>query len=281
MSGSSTLPRRAAGVAITSIAAVASIVALSGLRAEVAAQPITLEQALERAAARPLVGMASASVEAARGEAENAALPAYNPQLTGAVGPRFTGGGQRAVSWEVGLSQTFQLGGKRASRRAIAAAQVAGADAELAAAAVLARIEAWSAFQRALISRERVAMALEAEQVAIQVDAATKERQHVGFGTQLEVNLTTSEVGRARHVRLDAERRSAVAIAALASAIGAPGSAALEPTGRLEATGALAGSVEDLVARALRGRPEIRIARASSSLAQAEQRAADASAVPD
>jgi hypothetical protein len=50
---------------------------------------ISLEEALARAARRPLVGMAEERLEEARGAVQQAALPAYNPELSAAAGPRW------------------------------------------------------------------------------------------------------------------------------------------------------------------------------------------------
>lgn len=263
--------------ALARLAARASVLCFCG---HVAAAPVTIEEAIERASRRPLVGMASASVEATRHDATQASLPAYNPELSIGVGPRFTGD-ERTIDVQIGLGQTIQLGGKRSARRVVAAARVEAADAEQAAASLVARIEAWRTFQLALLARERVAMAREAEQVSIAVEAATRERQQVGFGTQLALNLTTADVGRARHDRLDAERKQAEALAQLASAVGAKATEQLEPAGELQPPPVLGGDVETLIAGALRDRPQSRIARAAMNIAQAEVQAATAEAVPD
>lgn len=248
--------------------------------AEITATKITIDQALARAGQRATVEMAGAGVEVARHEAAQAGQVAHNPELSAGVGPRWVGS-ERDIAVELGLAQTLELGGKRSARADAAQARVAAAEVERRAAELLARAEAWRAFQLALASRERLAMAQEAEQVALQIEGATRERQKVGFGTQLEVNLTTAEVGRARHDRLDAERKLAEASQALASAIGAAAREALEPEGELAAPPALASDVEALVASALRGRPEGELARAASRVAVAEVRVANAQGVPD
>ncbi len=235
---------------------------------------------MQRAGARPSVGMAELSSQAARHQAEQAALPGHNPELSAAAGPRFAGD-DRSLAFQLGVAQTFELGGKRQARRAVATAKIAAAEAERLDVALHARLDAWRAFQLALVSRERVAMMREGEQVAIQVEGATKERQQVGFGTQLELNLTTAEVGRARHDRLDAERKYDASIAALADAIGAAAAEVPEPLGELVPPPVLAAGAEALLARALRERPEALAVRAAAELARAEVRAADAAAAPD
>ncbi len=248
--------------------------------AEITATKITINEALARAGQRATVEMAGAGVELARHEAEQAGRVAHNPELSAGVGPRWVGS-ERDLAVELGLAQTLELGGKRAARASAGQARVAAAEVERRAAELLARAEAWRTFQLALAARERLAMAQEAEQVALQIEGATRERQNVGFGTQLEVNLTTAEVGRARHDRLDAERKLGEAVRALASAIGAAARESLEPVGELAAPPALAGEVDALVAAALRGRPEGELARAAVRLAVAEVRVADAQGAPE
>jgi outer membrane protein, heavy metal efflux system len=245
-----------------------------------AATPITIEQALQRAGQSPPVKMEDASFDVTQAEAEQADLPTFNPEVRVGAGPRFVGS-DRALAMQLGLGHTFELGGKRQTRRAVAAARIELADAERRAAATLARIAAWQAFQLALSARARVAMAREGEQVAIQAEAATKQRQEVGYSTQLEINLTSAEVGRARHERLDAERNQEHALAALASAVGAQSSERLEPIGELAPPPPLTANAETLLARALRQRPEALISRAASRVASAEVGAADAVAIPD
>lgn len=248
-----------------------------------AAAPLTLQEALTRAAQRPSVALAAKGSEAARYDGEQAGRIAYNSELSAAIGPRFVAG-EREVAVQLGLSQTFELGGKRAARRQVAAAKREVADVELAAAERRARAEAWRAFQLALLTRQRVIMAREAEQVALQVETATRERQQLGFATQLELNLTTAELGRARHDQLDAQRKDDEALARLGSAIGALPAEPIEPVGEWTAPppiSAGAAGTTEMVANALRERPEAQAARAEARLAAANVREADAAGVPD
>ncbi len=246
------------------------------------ASPITVDQALQRADSRPLVGVANASAEegAARRRASEPRC-VQSRSSCGSAGPRFVAG-ERSIAFDIGLGHTFELGGKRDARRAWRTRRSRWrTPRSLRRRHPGARIEAWRAFQVALVTRERVAMAKEAEQVAIQVATATTERQKVGFGTQLEINLTTAEVGRAKHDRLDAERKYDAAVADLARAIGASASESFEPDGQLVPPPALADDVNTSLRRAMKERPEARVARASTNVARAEIRAADAQAIPD
>jgi cobalt-zinc-cadmium efflux system outer membrane protein len=247
------------------------------------ANPITLDQAFQRSAKRPLVGMATASTDAATSEASGARRAIYNPELSVAVGPRL-GGGQTLFDFQATLSQTIEMGGKRAARVDAANARLNVARSELAIAGLDARIETWRSFQLALLERERMRVAKEAETLAVAVDAATVERQKLGFGTQLQANLTTAELGRARHDLLDAERRYEEAIVVLATVIGAGPQERIEPDGNVAIPNAAkeaTATLEALLARALNERPDLRTARAELEAARADVRAADAQATPD
>lgn len=244
------------------------------------ADSITFDQAVARAARRPSVAIAGTDVDAARGEAAGARRPLYNPEVGVAVGPRF-GGGKTLLEAQVTVAQTIELGGKREARRAAAAARVTAADAELTRAAYEARVEVWRAFHRALVARTRVEGTRATEELATQLVAASSDRQVLGAGTQLQINLANLEVGRARHDRFDAENAYEAALAELATAVGAGANERLEPTGELPVLPDATVDEEALVARALADRPDLAAARAEAAAARADLRLADALATPD
>ncbi len=258
--------------------AVGSLLILSST--PVGAEPITLDDALRRAATRPAVEIGRLEVAATRASARHAGRRPYSPELSVAAGPRL-GGGETLLDAEVMVSQTLELGGKGSARRAAADAEVQVAESEVAVLDQAAWVDTWRAFQLALLARERLVTAQEAETLAIQVDVATRERQTLGAGTKLEANLTTAELGRARHDRLDAERRNDAAIAALATAIGAGADEVLQPVGVLELPPDVTTAPEALRATALEDRADLLVARSSVALAQREIAAADALRSPD
>jgi outer membrane protein, heavy metal efflux system len=244
------------------------------------ADNISLDEAVRRAARRPAVAMADADREAARSEATGARQPIYNPELGVSAGPKFSAG-STFPSVEVALAQTIELGGKRAARRDAADARVRVATEALDLAVLQAKLDAWRAFQLALTARARLETARDAEQLAAQVETAMRDSQTLGAGTQLQVNLTTAEVGRARHDRIDAENGYERALAELASVVGALPRERLEPRGELAAFPALVESEDQVVARALRARPELAVARAEVDAARANARLAGGLARPD
>jgi cobalt-zinc-cadmium efflux system outer membrane protein len=245
-----------------------------------ARRSITFDQAVRRAANRPAVAIAGTEVDAVRAEAAGARRPIYNPELGVAIGPRF-GGGQTLLDAEVSLAQTIELGGKRDARRAVADARVAAAGSNLVQAQLDAEFEVWRAFQLTLLARARIDATREAEALATQLVTASSDRQALGAGTQLQINLATLEGGRARHDRLDAENAYDAALAELARVIGAAPDERLEPVGELATLPAAALDEDALVARALANRPDLDVARAGLRVARAEVRLANAEATPN
>src|SRR2546421_306868 len=87
-------------------------------------QPLTLDQTLERARRRaPLILAAQDRIEEARGRLLGArVLLRDNPVLELSGGPRYRSGSD-LIDAEVGLSQSFELGGRRRSQIAAAEAE--------------------------------------------------------------------------------------------------------------------------------------------------------------
>lgn len=254
-----------------------SVLVLSLIGGLAHAESITLDEALRRASTRPSVAMATAERDAAR--ANTADLPLYNPTLELSAGPRWASGTTLAGG-SIGVGQTIELGGKRAARRDAAAARAKVATGALVGAKLAARIEAWRAFQLAVVARMRVAAAIESEQTAAEVVGAIQQAQALGGETQLRLNLAVADLGKAKHDRIDGENEYATTLADLGSAVGAPAAAQLEPD---VTSPALPRPVDEarVVAAALAQRPELAQAQAEIEAARAEIRVADAAAVPD
>lgn len=244
-----------------------------------AGDPITLDEALRRAKSRPTVAIAEAERAAARGNAEQAALPLYNPTLDFSAGPRLSG--TILTGAQIGIAQTIELGGKRAARRDAANARLRVADFAAGASGRIAQIEAWRAYELAMVARLRVEAAKDAEATAAEIVNATQQAQALGGETQLRINLVAADLGRARHDRADAENAYAAAIAELASAIGAAPGERPEPAATTFVFPAAMKTDKDAVARALAARPDLAQAKAEVVAAAADVRAADAAAVPD
>ncbi|MCX5746357.1 MAG: TolC family protein [Proteobacteria bacterium] len=264
--------------------AIAVVGALMGLTATIHphpahSEPITIEQALARATQRPSIQVASLDVDASRAAVRGADAPLYNPEVSASVGPQFGAGWSIQIG--VGLALTIERGGKRAARTALAEAASRGADAARVRSLLVARIETWRAFQHALVVRDRLATRAEVEQLATALATAMQRSVLAGGTTKLRANLAAADAGRARQERFDAEIAAANTLAELAAAIGAPPTAVLEPVGEVGAPAVVAASVDDAVARALRGHPDVAARAADLALARARIDDADARGVPD
>ncbi|MCC6999539.1 MAG: TolC family protein [Deltaproteobacteria bacterium] len=184
---------------------------------------------MQRARARAGdVAVAEVDVDVAAGQTVAARSRSFNPEVSIAAGPAY-GGGQTVLDYEVSLSQTFELGGKRDKRTAAARAHQAAASARLGYQRERAAARARRAYNLAVIARQRLAADTAGEQVALEVKAAADDRLRLGAGTQLEVNVAGASVGRARHERVNAERRYVLALSELAAAVAAPAGAVIEP----------------------------------------------------
>jgi cobalt-zinc-cadmium efflux system outer membrane protein len=244
------------------------------------AETITLAQALARAEHHPDVALARADRAIAAGEHRQAGVIQHNPELTVAAGPSWAPGVAR-YDLEARLAQTFELGGKRARRTAVAAAALDAADAAITRSAAAARATIRERFGKAVVARERVAVAREDAEVARATLDAARERLSLGAATQTEVNVALAASGRATGAVSAAERDLLQARAALAAAIGAAPGADLEPDGGLPRPAPLAAGDDALVRRALASRPELVLRAAERRRAGAANRAAGAEAVPD
>jgi cobalt-zinc-cadmium efflux system outer membrane protein len=252
-----------------------AVVGTLGLATATRAEPITLDQALERAAHRPSIEIALLDIDAARAHARGAALPMHNPELSGGAGPQF-GSGAASLQLQLGLSQTLELGGKRAARVQLADAQTRDAEIGQRVEMLRARVEAWRAFERALVLQDRLATRREVEKLATTLAAAMQKGAQAGGTTRLRVNVVVAEAGRASQERFTAEADYAAARSALAEAVGAGPRDQLEPLGGVADPAALPANAEALVARALREHPAIARGENAQRVAQATLVDADA-----
>lgn len=260
-----------------------ALVALSGVAPSIHAQTpgISLADALERASRlNPDLRIAEAEASAARAVARAARAWVYNPDLSAGLGRIGPADSSRA-SHDLGLSQRFELGGKRGARIEAAELRSAAAEARLrrTRTEVLSRVT--RAFLLAQIARMRVSTSVEAEQVALQLRDAALERLGLGAATQLEVNVAAAAASRERWIRLRAERDYASAVVRLSAETGLPAVERPEPLGGLVLPSAEARTEADLVALALSRRDDLRAAALERDAGAASLRLASRLAVPD
>jgi outer membrane protein, heavy metal efflux system len=240
-----------------------------------AADGLTLEAALARARERSLDVLA-ARRRVAEAEARLQARPALrdNPALEGALGVR------DAVpdDFEVGISQTFELGGRGGSRRDIERAGLARGQAEAAQVerGVLRSVRA--AFLRGLHSSERLRLARSMETDAAELVRIARRRHDAGDVAALDVNVASSAESRARAEVKAAEAAQASALTELRVML------VLDPGEPLSLTGPLqeqrAYDAAALVA-SVGQRAEVRALEAELLEAEAEVRLGKGHAWPD
>lgn len=261
----------------------AALMALLGASSGARAQTpgITLAEALGRAAQlNPDLRIAEADAAAARALARAARAWIYNPEVSAGLG-RLQNSDTSRVSRDIGVGQRFELGGKRGARIEAADLRSAAAEARLRRAGedVSGRVK--RAFLLAQIARMRVATAIEAEQVAVQLREAAGERLRLGAGTQLEVNVAAASASRERWARLRAERDYASAVVLLSAEAGLPAAERPEPLGELVLLAAETRSEAALITLALERRADLRAAGLERDAGAASLRLARRLAVPD
>lgn len=239
---------------------------------------LTLDQALRLARERaPAAAEARGRVAEARGRLAGASvLLRENPVLEGALGPRL--GPQRtSLEAELGLTQSFELGGGRGARIAQAEAdlareQAAGDD-------VLrgAQRAAAAAFLAALHAAEQVRLAQASEEVAAEILRIAERRLQAGDIPRLDVNLARAALSRARSDVRAANAGRAAALGRLRESLGLGADEPLAPRGRL--MDRARHDLATLVARAAQ-RADLRELEAGRAEATAAARAGDAHAWP-
>lgn len=242
-------------------------------------RPITLEDALALARQRaPAILAAKAQIDEARGRLVGASvLLRRSPELEAAAGPRFAKGGTIA-DVDVGLRQTFELGGQRGAR-------VAGAEADLARSVAssdnttrrLLRDVA-IAFYRALFARERARVAKAAEGVAVEVVRIAEKRQQAGDVAALDVNVARAAFGRAKSESRTATATLQATLGELRLLLGLESEAPLDVRGDLHDRGRF--ELKELAARAP-DRPDLKALESEVRQSEAEVRLGQSQAWPD
>jgi len=262
--------------------ALAVVFGVLAVAAPAAAQPISLEEALRRAIEQhPDLRVAEAELKASEGEVRGARTYPFNPEVS-ASGGRETNPGDpgRGSAYDLSLDQTLELG-KRGPRIAAAEARLAAARARADQVRVGVLASARRAYLLALAAGDRLATVREAEAVAGELREFAAERLRLGAGTQLESNVAAAAAGRARSDRLAAERRRRLALAELATAIGAPAGELPEPMGAFPPLAPPPGTPEEFVQRALAARPDLRAVRQERVAAASDLSLAKRLWIPD
>jgi cobalt-zinc-cadmium efflux system outer membrane protein len=243
-------------------------------------RPVSIEEALRSARENhPALHAARAEVEIAGGDARAAGTFSFNPVLGAGIGPaRSTD--SSFVNLDIGIAQTFELGGKRGARTSVASARVDAANSRLARTQLLLDAQVQEAFYRTLIFRRGTLATEEALQIAVELRAATEARLRLGAGTQLEVNLSVAAMARSTRDHLENERQFASALLALTVAAGWDPATPIDPLGAVPVL-PLPPDLDLLLVNALTERNDLRAVRADRRAAEANVTLARAMAWPD
>jgi cobalt-zinc-cadmium efflux system outer membrane protein len=237
---------------------------------------ITYEEALALAREQaPALSVSRARIREAETGVEAAAVRPYNPEVSGAAGPRFEPGGT-IVDWSIGLQQRFELGGQRGLRREAARAGFAAATARRADTQRRLVRDVGLAFIAALYWERRVALADENVRLVEEVARIARRRYEVGDVGGLETSVAELAVIRARSDRDRASAALAQAEGGVKALLGLQAAAALSCRGDLRRLGAPGEAPPDLGQR-----PDLRALRAEIDQAGADAALARTGRVPD
>lgn len=186
-------------------------------------------------------------------------------------------------STSVGLSVPIELGGKRGRRIALAQAELAAAEAEVANRERMLAAEVRAQFVEALAALRELELIDRTEQLGLQTVRIVQIRVNEGESAPIELNQLRADTDRLRSRRPLVEGRLDAAILRLQATVGmTPG----EPLRLREALAAIElppppGTAEAAVDIALRTRPDLRLARLTEEVAQAGYRLVRAQSTPD
>jgi outer membrane protein, heavy metal efflux system len=242
-------------------------------------QALTYEQALDRARKRaPLILAAQDRINEARGRLLGAkVLLRENPLLELSAGPRYREGSE-LIDAEIGISQSFELGGRRRSR--IAAAQ-AGLDRETASSQNTARQllrDVASAFWQAVAAGEQVQLVRNADKVANELSESMRKRYEAGDITILDFNVARTAAARTRVQLREAEAEQVRALGDLRIFLGMDVATQLAVEGNLAEPEHY--DLDQLTAEAIR-RPDLEATAAELRQVEAEIQLGRGSAWPD
>lgn len=144
------------------------------------ATKITFDEAMKLARRNVALNVASMDSSIAEGDLDQAGTIAFNPEVSVAIGPTVDGPPERALEYEVSVSQTLELGGKRAKRTAAARARRNAAAQRLSSAQALLEARVRRVFDLAVVAKEHLATAREAESLAAELRVAAQERKGKG-----------------------------------------------------------------------------------------------------
>jgi len=246
--------------------------------------PLTLERALGLAkqnnriarAARLRIGEAHGNLTGA------SMLLVNNPEVAASAGPRFSAqaGQDPTLDLDIGIEQRFEIGGQRGDRIDRARADLEAARASSDDVQRVIDLAVALAFYEALGNKQRLDILERNEQLARDLANAARRRLEAGESTPLELNTARIRFAEAQRQTIGARTAVRSSTVRLAEMLGfAPGTE-LSFSGDLP-TQQSAPSMDALLARARRSRPDLVAAERRVAAARASVDLADAEAWPD
>jgi cobalt-zinc-cadmium efflux system outer membrane protein len=241
--------------------------------------PLTLEQALQRARTRgPLIVAARDRIEEARGHLLGArTLLRDNPVLELQAGPRYAAGAD-FTDFETGVSQAFELGGRRRSRIAAAQAEV---ERETAASRNVGREllrDVAASFWHASAAQQRVQISTAADSVANELLQSMQRRYDAGDVAALDLNVARNAAARAHAELRSALADQTLALGELRILLGMRPDEALSVSGALDSSTSY--DFDTLLAEAVK-RPDLEVLAAELRQAEAEVKLGEGFRWPD
>ncbi len=204
-----------------------------------------------------------------------------NPTLNSEYGsPRFLGGeAERDLS--VGVSQTFELGGKRNRRIAVAQAELNQTRSEVLAIERRLAVEIRTSYTNAIAAARQLDVLEELIAADEEIVRATEARLKEGDVAPLDVNLVKVEADRLRVQAIQAKSELETQIIQLKTAIGADVSESLRLAPQPDRPPRLDMSLSELTDFAFRERADLQAAKLGEQLGSARIDLAKANAVPN
>ena len=237
----------------------------------VAAQPLTLERALQLTREyNPDLLAARQELEIARGRLVKAEYPSqFNPELSGEGARRSLGGGGSGTDYGVALSQELEVAGQRGKRIEEARANIEVVEQRVRDRTRVIEGEVKRTFFTALARRQRRDLLQRVEELNRRVRDASKARVEAGESPVMEANLGEIRFGQSRKETIVAERDYTVALLALKRLLNSAPDVTLDPSGELRET-PVHYVLADLVTRARETRPDLLASRREVERVDAE-----------
>ncbi|MCA2981208.1 MAG: TolC family protein [Myxococcaceae bacterium] len=244
------------------------VVILCGAASVAPGAPLTLQQALDRAASSaPEVQVAARVLDEAEATRVGAGvfLPTNPRVFLDYRGLAFSPPMDPLNGYNLGVDGTLEVSGAGFSRVEETERRVALARSELTLAQTLARVRAYVAFVELLAATERVRIQEGALATAQRVESASRERLKNGVSGEPDVAAAALEVASVRVALEESRRLQEAARAALRQVLDLPANEPVDVEGALLEPSEVAAE-DALVARAVERRPELASLKARLAL---------------